>query len=472
MNKAIAVITKCPNSVLPVHSIKIRTLPFVLGGLGIKSAMNTSQDAYIASTQYSFNYLGWRNPYYWDLCQPKNDEYVKLYFDLVDPSSGTDYQEIDDTLHATEIKDEDVIQDLIVSQQELWKRRMYRLQSELLRDKDLPNAIKAWTLSLAAEGCTSWFFSAVQTSPQLQIPSDDYLENIRLRLGLPIVEMDKLWTLMCFCDNTHLDGFDQEFHALCCRVASEYRMARHDRVQYLLIQYLKRIFPTCEIIKYKRIQDEEELNAGEPEQPRKISDFQLTVDGKKYFIDIAIVNPSSPSYMSKSPSSTTTPLVAALTEEIRKKRRYDLLEHPENFRFIPFVIEATGRLGTQATDFIEEMSDLRKEAFNLPDDNLANIRRYFLRAVNATIIKGNAQIIRKFRTQVVPPIFPEGSVHWPALDSTSSPLPLAAPVIRSPLHSRLPINPLPSNSQQNRDASDLFIAELPNDFPISESEED
>ena len=180
--------------------------------------------------------------------------------------------------------------------------------------------------------------------------------------------------------------------------------------------------------------------------------------------------------LSKSPSSASTPLVAALTEEIRKKRRYDLfVEYPENFRFVPFVIEATGRLGTQATDFIEEMSDLRKEAFNLPDEGIANIRRYFLRTVNATIIKGNAQIIRKFRTQVVPPIFPEGSVHWPALDSTSTPLPLAAPIIRSPLHSRSPSNsPLvPSNSQQNRDASDLFIAELPNALStISEAEED
>ena len=197
-------------------------------------------------------------------------------------------------------------------------------------------------------------------------------------------------------------------------------MARHDRVQYLLIQFLKRIFPTCKIIKYKRIQDKEELNAGEPEQPKKISDFQFTVDGKKYFIDIAIVNSSSPSYISKSPSSVTTPLVAALTEEIRKKRKYDLfLEQPENFRFIPFVIEATGRLGTQATNFIEERSDLRKEAFNLPDEDIANICRHFSRTVNATIIKGNAQIIRKFCTQVVPPIFPEGSVHWPALDNIS-----------------------------------------------------
>ena len=186
-------------------------------------------------------------------------------------------------------------------------------------------------LTLSRHGHEASLQKAVQTSPQLQISSDDYLENIRLRLGLAI-EIDKLWTLICYCDNTHLDGFDQEFHALCCRIASEYRMARHDRVQYLLIQYLKRIFPTCEIIKYKRIQDEEELNAGEPELPKKISDFQFTVNGRKYFIDIAIVNLSSPFYMSKSPSSATTPLVAALTEENRKKRRYDLfVEHPENF---------------------------------------------------------------------------------------------------------------------------------------------
>ena len=86
-----------------------------------------------------------------------------------------------------------------------------------------------------------------------------------------------------------------------------------------MIQFLKRLFLACEIIKFKRVQDEAELNAGAPEAPKRISDFQLTLKDRKYFIDIAIVNPSSPSFMAKQPSSIFTPFVAALCKQIRKR---------------------------------------------------------------------------------------------------------------------------------------------------------
>ena len=218
--------------------------------------------------------------------------------------------------------------------------------------------------------------------------------------------------LMCYCDNTHLDDFNQEHHGLGCKAVSEDRIRRHDMVQHLLIQFLERLFPACEIIEFKRVQDEAELNAGAPEAPKIISDFQLTLNRRKYFIDIDIVNPSSPSYMAKQPSSIFTPLVAALCEQIRKRGRYErFLPTPDEFRFIPFVVESTSRFGTVASEFIDQMCELWQKTFNQPDEGVADIRRYLVRTINAAIVRGNAQIVRKFKTQTVPPVFPDGSFH-------------------------------------------------------------
>ena len=110
------------------------------------------------------------------------------------------------------------------------------------------------------------------------------------------------------------------------------------------------------------------------------------------------------------------------------------------------------KIRVQATAFIDEMTELWKKSFSHPETNIANIRRYFMRSINATIVKGNAQILRKFCTQMVPPVFPEGSFHWPALNPTACTLPLAVPDIISPLQFFQP-----SNSQQNRDAIEHFL---------------
>ena len=150
------------------------------------------------------------------MTRPENQEYCQLYGDLIDSSSVNRFDTLSDTIYP-EISDDEIISQIVTPQRTLWKRRMSQLQAQLMQDAGPSNATKAWITSCADRGCSSWFFSAVQSSPQLQITAEDYLENVRFCLGLPITEANSCMPLMCYCENTHLDDFNQEHHGLGCK---------------------------------------------------------------------------------------------------------------------------------------------------------------------------------------------------------------------------------------------------------------
>jgi len=60
-----------------------------------------------------------------------------------------------------------------------------------------------------------------------------------------------------------------------------------------------------------------------PEQLKKISDYLLTITGRKVYVDVVVVNSSTPFYIGNQPSSTTTAVAAALKKKIRKRGCYD-----------------------------------------------------------------------------------------------------------------------------------------------------
>jgi len=117
-------------------------------------------------------------------------------------------------------------------------------------------------------------------------------------------------------------------------------------------------------------------------------------------------------------------------------------------------------LGYKASEFIDSQADLGKKEFSEADEEKAKIRRYMLRAINAAVVRGNARIIRKFRTQTVPPVFDQDSFHWPALSSLNPALPTAPPIEMSPLHAQTVLQTSFTNSQLNRDASDKFLQQV------------
>jgi hypothetical protein len=115
-------------------------------------------------------------------------------------------------------------------------------------------------------------------------------------------------------------------HGLNCSSTALPREKRHDHVVRLLIQFLNAVCSECSIIKFARVQSEEELNAGAPEAPKKLCDFRLELpSGRVYWIDVAVVNPAAPHYLAAGSDKNNS--IATSMEEDRKSRIYD--------RFLP-----------------------------------------------------------------------------------------------------------------------------------------
>ena len=244
-------------------------------------------------------------------------------------------------------------------------------------------------------------------------------------------------------------------HGLNCSSTAFPREKRHDHVVRLLVQFLNSVTPECSIIKFARVQSEEELNSGAPESPKKMSDFRLEFpSGKVYWVDVAIVNPAAPSYLAL--GSDKDGFLATSREEDRKSRIYEKFLPPgQTGRFIPFICSATGSLGRKATEFIEKIALMRKAVFNDVEVNkrIANKRRYTVRAISTAIMRWNASMLQTFRSQTtlrddIPPgteFFPPEqaapSVHGRALSQPT--------IIRSP-------RPLPISFQQRLNTAMAF----------------
>ena len=63
---------------------------------------------------------------------------------------------------------------------------------------------------------------------------------------------------------------------------------------------------------------------------------------------------------------------------------------------VPFVVEATGRLGKKATEFVDSWSGLAGPG-QQPDEKQAKVRRFFFSRVSVGVAKYNARMIQFYR---------------------------------------------------------------------------
>jgi hypothetical protein len=124
-------------------------------------------------------------------------------------------------------------------------------------------------------------------------------------------------------------------------------------------------------------------------------DIILSIGARTIIIDVAVANPTCRQYLAH--SSDTVPYAAADALEERKRRSYigtlaSLQLHPD--ALVPFVLEATGRLGKAATTFVEQLEtavEVRAEV-----SARATIK-FMLANMRCSLHRGNAICIRFHR---------------------------------------------------------------------------
>jgi len=179
---------------------------------------------------------------------------------------------------------------------------------------------------------------------------------------------------------------DYRFHGLNCRLGSGARTTRHDACRDALAQALQRLFGPRAVLREPR------LGPG-----LKEPDLSLATAAGVIHLDVSIVNPAADLYVAA--HSDTVIQAAATLGEQNKRAQYQHTLRTLGLRddvFVPFVIEATGRLGPSALAFLDHVTTLPGLRGHV---DVAQTLKFLVGAITASIHRGNSLSMARSREQ-------------------------------------------------------------------------
>jgi hypothetical protein len=333
---------------------RIRHLPCRLGGLGVSSIAIISPSAWEASYHHSIVFIKDRYPWLLDILQPSQCE------------------ESTDNLQ---------------SQKQLMDVKNKQLFSELQDLIDNPRD-SALFLSHANPGTSQWMFSSLSSNP---IDPADYVEALRLRLLTPTFSYCKprRGTSCPACHRSDIAA--DHYHALICRTFSYFTKWRHDRIRDCLVTFIKSVVPSAIVSK------EQSLTAlmNNETENNLICDVFINHSTHYQIIDVCVANPTSQSSLSA--GSARNPLSAALCKERSKQHLYRKHLNSTAFsKFVPFVLESTGALGTATKKFLDDVCGFG--SLTTDPATIKEKRVQLVRSISSILVRANAQLVRHGRS--------------------------------------------------------------------------
>lgn len=257
------------------------------------------------------------------------------------------------------------------------KRNMQQtLLAELLEEGQ--RAAASWLLSGSTPSAGRWLHARGGAFRQHELSSQEFIDVLRLRLLLPPREDVMILNQYCTC-HTHVNLAERPFHFLACDLNRALTVARHNAVRDCLVKLVKQCHPGAVV------GTETELPGGALKM-----DIQYTVGHEAKFIDVMVVHPGAHTYLER--GSALVEDVANKAGEQVKRTKYSVVPHlQEHGNFVPFVVEATGRLGPSAMTWLRHLTAGRDVFF----------RSRCLTTISAYIAMYNAKMIGAARARCV-----------------------------------------------------------------------
>lgn len=407
---ALLQILRSNDATLPPASRIIAGLPQRHGGLGIRRLQHVHTTAWTSSFLQAANFLATNHP---ETCRAIHE---------------TASQELSPLLHVVRTVVPEQVQEaagewkLIIWEQELrWQDQLIDqevtlapiipTQRKLVQQLDTTDMdhLKetlannppglAWWRSNCSRGISSWLRSATSSVKTLQLDPSTFIRCVRMRLLLlhtptHLTPDGTLFDCQACRSNLLPDAGEVCLHGLNCHNSQHLWTKRHNAVVACLADFLKKVYGTAKVGVEVRI----EGYAAAP----VVADIELRVDTRVIWIDVAIPTPSSRTYLRL--GSATADLVAAGKKENDKRSRYaDVLHalHYNEDSFVPFVVEASGKMGLAAQKFIKMVSE---DVANHMGNGYEGKLSFFLSRMQATIARYNARMDAAYHvdTAVIP----------------------------------------------------------------------
>ena len=259
-----------------------------------------------------------------------------------------------------------------------------------------------WLCKRGKKGEAAWFLSQSQRSTgrfmnwcggpdgRFRFTDDEFVAAFRIRALMdPYPDMGR-WN----CDACRKQSVTSH-HPLSCEANSGSRTWRHEVIKDLTAKVFGDSLPGSVVRK--------EAPLGVVDNREQRGDIVLQYKGQTFIIDVCITDPTAAVYRDK--GSYHTPDVAAMERELLKVKRFEYvygdngsaLPNSTTTKFIPFVFEATGRMGPAAREFFHKTLD----------EKCWDNKEEFLQKVNSTLWRWNARMILAMRGRI--PIVAERS---------------------------------------------------------------
>ena len=207
----------------------------------------------------------------------------------------------------------------------------------------------SWLLSSNFKGSGNWlrccggsFYGRYEILPR------EFVNALRMRLLLGVVSPPSLISsqLSCHC-RTVFSADSGLFHLIDCKEAESFTKTRHNNVRDALFDFLRSVCPSAQLTK------EPILQASDLTMVRP--DIQFNIGNTVQYIDVMVTDPAAESH--RHLNTHTDPDVTASAGEQMKRASYARrLPSLAKESLVPFVVEATGRLGPAATLFLKQVS--------------------------------------------------------------------------------------------------------------------
>jgi len=189
-------------------------------------------------------------------------------------------------------------------------------------------------------------FNALSVSSAMS--ADVYKSNLskRLLINENSLSVSENWS----CSACNHQSLDKRFHCLSCCKLQKITIKRHDLIVDDLYRTLKQLVGRNNIERECLLNNNHNLRM----------DIVITINGITYYIDFGVVNPTCDTYVL---SANASPTSAAQDMECTKRRKYSRVLSQIGVReshFIPFIVCASGLMGTAASDWFESMITIPK----------------------------------------------------------------------------------------------------------------
>lgn len=278
----------------------------------------------------------------------------------------------------------------------------------------------AWWRSSQFEGSGRWVSPPIglHRAPHLVIRGAEYRQAMRARLLLhPLQEqlhMQPSLSLNCACrDHPDVQIVHQQapqfavisaqepFHYLDCFRRRGLMKRRHDAVIMVLEAFLKKRFPMVEFTR------EPELPTKPDVPSRVVADLLLRLPdhGRRFILDVVVCNPAAPTYRSGAMKSHLVDQAANRRRDEMKILRYRETTQPDITRMDPrqyytFNVEATGRIGPSAEQFVKDLFRACGHANELQSHRGPSPILALTKDIGSVIAKVNAQAALHFKREV------------------------------------------------------------------------